>query len=265
MAVTPLDRLKSQLLSSGIQQENIALFQIINQLIDYLRITTFNIKAISGSSGSGGLGSTFLTKNKESGLPSSLQVLAGSGIQFNDTQGKRVISAAIPFGIDSNEPGEEGLPGNPGGIGPRGLQGIQGMMGIPGLDSDYNEYEIPLLIPNMINFTFISGGLTLFPGGIVSNNYFKSTTFVLGESVSTYGAKIARFSADVSYIGIPGSTVTQRFAIIKADGTSVIDIYGDASVDFAGTIKVAGLPTVAGAVGTLWVDTTGGLNIVKRV
>jgi hypothetical protein len=31
------------------------------------------------------------------------------------------------------------------------------------------------------------------------------------------------------------------------------------------TIKAANLPTVAGASGTLWVDTTGGLNIVKRV
>ncbi len=37
--IVSLERLKSQLMTSGIQQQNIALFQIINQLIDYLRQT----------------------------------------------------------------------------------------------------------------------------------------------------------------------------------------------------------------------------------
>ena len=135
MANTPLDRLKAQLLTSGIQQDNIALFQVINQLIDYLRLNANAVQAVSGASGSGGLASSFLTKNKELGLPNSLQVLPGAGIQFNDTGGRRIISAAIPFGMDG-ETGEEGIPGPPGRIGIDGIQGKDGiaMIAIDGED-----------------------------------------------------------------------------------------------------------------------------------
>lgn len=131
-----LDRLKSQLLTSGLQQENIALFQVISQLIDYLRgnINAVN-QAVSGSGGGGGggvglLGATYLTKNKEVGLPNSLQTLPGAGIQFNDANGRRIISTAIPFAFDG-EQGDEGVPGPPGRI---GIDGIPGVDGAPGKD-----------------------------------------------------------------------------------------------------------------------------------
>lgn len=134
MAVT-IDRLKSQLLTSGLQQENFALFQVINQLIDFLRgEVAATDAAISGSSGSGGGGgvglvnATYLTKNKEAGLPNSLQTIAGAGIQFNDTHGRRVISTAIPFAFDG-EQGDEGVPGPPGRI---GIDGVPGAVGAPG-------------------------------------------------------------------------------------------------------------------------------------
>jgi len=142
MAVT-LDRLKSQLLTSGLQQENFALFQVINQLIDFLRgEVTATQNAISGSSGGGGggggiglLGATYLTKNKEVLLPNSLQEIAGAGIQFNDAGGRRIVSTAIPFGMDG-EQGEEGVPGPPGRIGIDGTQGIDGISGISMLAID---------------------------------------------------------------------------------------------------------------------------------
>ena len=141
---TPLDRLKSQLLTSGIQEENAALFQVISQLIDYLRgniTATQNI--LNGPPGGGGgggglLGATYLTKSKESGLPNSKRVIAGSGIEFNDANGRRVISTAIPFGMDSGgEPGEDGFgyPGINGKIGINGLPGMNGIQFIP-LDGD---------------------------------------------------------------------------------------------------------------------------------
>ena len=133
----PLDRLKSQLLISGLQQENFALFQVINQLIDSLRQTVNAVNtALTGSSSGGGgggtLGATYLTKNKEVLLPNSLQTIAGSGIQFNDAGGKRIISTALPFAIDG-EQGEDGFSGNVGEIGPRGFTGKDG---IPGYDAE---------------------------------------------------------------------------------------------------------------------------------
>jgi len=144
-----LDRLKSQLLTSGLQQENFALFQVINQLIDYLRgnIDAVN-QAVSGGGGGGGggvglLGATYLTKNKEVGLPNSLQTIAGAGIQFNDANGRRVISTAIPFIMDGGEDGEEGPQGPPGRIGIDGISGINGIPGMPGLDGEDGQNGEP--------------------------------------------------------------------------------------------------------------------------
>ena len=151
MAIT-LDRLKSQLLTSGLQQENFALFQVINQLIDFLRGEMAATEAaISGSSGSGGgtglLGATYLTKNKEVLLPNSLQEIAGAGIQFNDAGGRRIISTAIPFGLDG-ESGEDGPPGPPGRIGVDGAAGPPGadgasMLAIDGEDGIDGDPGIP--------------------------------------------------------------------------------------------------------------------------
>lgn len=132
MAADSLDRLKSQLLTSGLQQENFALFQVVNQLIDYLRGNINTVNQLTGGGGGGGggvglLGATYLTKNKEVGLPNSLQTLPGAGIQFNDANGRRIISAALPFAIDG-ESGEDGP------IGPPGIDGKIGVDGLPGRD-----------------------------------------------------------------------------------------------------------------------------------
>lgn len=129
-----LDRLKSQLLTSGLQERNQALFQVINQLINFVRQLTTDVTPPSGGGGGGGGGlttPTYLTANIETGtLPNSKQVIPGAGIEFNDSpSGRRVISTALPFGLDSGEGGEDGPPGPPGLQGPIGPQGPTGPQG----------------------------------------------------------------------------------------------------------------------------------------
>jgi hypothetical protein len=149
MAIT-LDRLKSQLLTSGLQQENFALYQVINQLIDFLRGNIAAVEDIVSGGGSGGggggglLGATYLTKNKEVLLPNSLREIAGAGIQFNDSSGRRIISTALPFGFDG-ESGEDGPPGPPGIDGIIGINGAPGpsVPGIDGLEGETGEIGFP--------------------------------------------------------------------------------------------------------------------------
>lgn len=88
--VPQLDRLKAQLLTSGLSQKNSSLFQVINQLIDALRQGFSEITAATGISGGGGSGLsnllTFITTGPEAAsLPNSRQLLAGIGITFDDT------------------------------------------------------------------------------------------------------------------------------------------------------------------------------------
>lgn len=103
-----IDRLQNQLLSSGIQQSNPALYQVINQLIkaviQFQKLTNTTITTIIGSgitnlvgdviaNGPGivnatvpALQSDFLTWSDESaGLPNSRELLAGIGITFDDS------------------------------------------------------------------------------------------------------------------------------------------------------------------------------------
>ncbi len=130
MAITieTLDRLKSQLLTSGIQDKNQALFQVINQLIDSVRqgfgdVNT-QVFAPSGGGPSGIANQTFLTYGQDSAtLPNSAQLIAGEGIQFNKNGNKLIISTGLTRGI--GEYGESdfgtnefiGNPGNTGSIG----------------------------------------------------------------------------------------------------------------------------------------------------
>lgn len=90
-----LKRLKAQLLTSGLQQTNNALFQVINQLIDALTdslgtgsggIITVDLTAVKNK--------TYLTElNETAFLPSSRQILAGFGITLdNSVAGKLTIS-----------------------------------------------------------------------------------------------------------------------------------------------------------------------------
>jgi hypothetical protein len=90
-----LDRLKSTLLTSGLQKKDNNLYQVINQLIEAVR--TFQLTVIGSSGGGGGIVGTgpFLTwDNGLASLPNSRQLLAGSRISFDDSVfGFRTISA----------------------------------------------------------------------------------------------------------------------------------------------------------------------------
>lgn len=138
-----LDRLKSQLLISGLQQSNQPLYQVIFQLIDTVRQLTNEVNAEINGGGSGSVsGSSYVTtENEQVLLPNSRQIAAGNGIGFNNDGKRLIINAAVQSGIDGQdgEPGIPGPPGIPGMIGPIGPIGI----GIPGLDGEDGENGIP--------------------------------------------------------------------------------------------------------------------------
>jgi len=107
MAIIPqLDRLKAQLLTSGLQEKNQPLFQVINQLIDTMRqgmneLST-SITNITPSP-SGGGSSTIITN--------------GAGVMATDYSEQ--IGSDGPMGI----PGPQGFPGPIGPMGPPGMDG----------------------------------------------------------------------------------------------------------------------------------------------
>lgn len=79
------DRLKAQLRTSGLEQSNNALFQVINQLIDNL--TKFQrITSAGGSSSGANSVATFVTESDETGtLPNSRQLLGGRATSLDNT------------------------------------------------------------------------------------------------------------------------------------------------------------------------------------
>lgn len=88
---TRLDRLRAQLLQSGVSQSNPALFQVIDQLIAQTReILVFQGVEISGKVGAD---FTFLTATDEvTDLPNSKELIAGARISFDDsTPGERAV------------------------------------------------------------------------------------------------------------------------------------------------------------------------------
>jgi len=99
--ITQLDKLKGILLRSDLQQTNQPLWQVINQLIDYLKASNIDLnQQISGGGGGGGGGGlanqTYLTHtNASADLPNSRQLLAGTGITFDDSvANERTINAS---------------------------------------------------------------------------------------------------------------------------------------------------------------------------
>lgn len=174
----PFDRLKSQLLTSGLSQQNQPLFQVINQLIDAMR------QSISTSD------------RKLGELTSNV-----SNISFQTG----------PTGI----PGIDGIDGEDGEMGPRGFTGFTGLTGlvgptgpsVPFLFDALDEPEIPIpLTPSIIlpsgiwinvpyvagDFTASAGTWTVDVGDVISFKYlviqrlmiiefaFNSTTYAGG-------------------------------------------------------------------------------------
>lgn len=147
-----VDRLQSQLLTSGLSQKDQPLYQVISQLIGYVRQliseTQGSLDVITG--GGAAPGQTYLTaENELSSLPNSRRLVAGNGVHFNN-DGQRIIigAAPIPGSGELGEEGPMGVPGIQGPIGPIGPTGPSGSgSGMPfGIDSYEESYEYPALI-----------------------------------------------------------------------------------------------------------------------
>lgn len=92
-----IDRLKTVLLDSGLQQKNQPLWQVINTLIDYLRQLQIFVSGSASGSSSGGGGSSladqsFVTVNNDTVvLPNSRQIIAGTDIAFDTSIAGQII------------------------------------------------------------------------------------------------------------------------------------------------------------------------------
>jgi hypothetical protein len=150
-----LNRLKTILVQSNLQQTNNPLYQVIWNLLDAVSAIQNNVITIGGGGGGGGglANQSFITKNNDQAtLPFSRQIFPGQGIQFQDNGVKLIIHAAIPPSGDGGE-GADGPPGAPGPQGPQGvagaagINGAQGNSGPPGIDGfDAEPYE-PIVFP----------------------------------------------------------------------------------------------------------------------
>jgi hypothetical protein len=86
MAVQPkLDRLKSQLMNTGLQKKDNPLFQVISQLISYLRQSQIATTESIASGGAAASGDLLTHSNESATLPNSRQLLAGTNVFFDDS------------------------------------------------------------------------------------------------------------------------------------------------------------------------------------
>ncbi len=123
MAPFNLARLKSTLLSSGLQRKDPDLYQVINQIIDFTNGNIGDINAriglISGGSGGGGGGGGFApttagyltTVDEHVTLPNSRELLPGTNVTFDDTVAhQRTINVASTSGTDHVVASDGGIP-----------------------------------------------------------------------------------------------------------------------------------------------------------
>ena len=102
MNLPDLDKLRSQLLVSGIQNTNQPLWQVINTLIDYLKKSNQELGAAIGTGGGGGSipsdisNQHYLThQNDLATLPFSRELLPGTGVTFDDSiAGQRTVNSS---------------------------------------------------------------------------------------------------------------------------------------------------------------------------
>lgn len=167
-----VDRLQSQLLTSGLSQRDQPLYQVISQLIGYVRQlideTQGSLNTITG--GGTSPGQTFVTtENELSSLPNSRRLVPGVGVHFNN-DGQRLVIGSSPIPGITGEDGEEGpmgVPGIQGPIGPTGATGPAGAGGGMPLPWDYfeelhdNPALMTLLNANSIPETAIQDGTIL--------------------------------------------------------------------------------------------------------
>lgn len=164
--VKRLGKLKSTLLTSGIQQTNQPLYQIINQLIQAIidsasdvLVISENIDPTPGAQGAAGpIGPPGL--DGQDGQDGYDGVIGSAGAQ--GIPGTRGPAGTAVQGL-TGEDGEDGLDGFPGPIGPtgsQGLQGLRGLQGIPGPQGlDAEEADYPYIIPGIAGAAGAAGSI----------------------------------------------------------------------------------------------------------
>lgn len=98
--VKRLGKLKSTLLTSGLQKDNPPLYQVINQLLEAVIDSAEGVVEVSAVAGSIPILSdkTFITVGSElTSLPQSSQIVAGSNVSFDTSVfGQLRIDVAVP-------------------------------------------------------------------------------------------------------------------------------------------------------------------------
>jgi len=231
--VKRLGKLKSTLLTSGIQQTNQPLFQVINQLIqaiidsssDVLEITA-NISPTPGSGAQGAAGPIGPPGfDGQDGIDGYDGVIGSAGAQgIPGTRGPAGTVIQGPAGAD----GEDGLDGFPGPIGPtgsagaRGFTGFQGIPGPQGLDAEEPEY--PYIIPGIAG---VAGSIgPVGPAGVTGS-----------PGIPGLDAE----EPEYQYI-IPGPAGSRGATGAGGGGLTLIDFTKDlGSSNLAGTFDITGL------------------------
>lgn len=130
-----VSRLKGQLLTSGLQQKDQPLFQVINQLIDSLGSIGQEVQTFTGGGGGGGGASAnadFVThQDNQASLPNSRVIVPGSGVTIHKGPKELLIGASPIPGMEGWDEPEISIPLP----GPQGVRGLTGPMGPPGLDA----------------------------------------------------------------------------------------------------------------------------------
>lgn len=203
-----LDRLKSQLLSSGIQEKNQPLYQVINQLIGLVRKGFDEINSIINDSNG---------PNPSSPVPENNLIIGTNRLeQLEEKNEFTIIQQLTPISINrqtiignqiallntlENEKEEfpiiQGL---------RGPQGIQGLVGPPGINE---EYECSELIPPLGNGFFPHFGFYITPTfnagnftGSGSMTWTVQSTDIITEKYTIIGKTLILFlSIENSSVG----------------------------------------------------------------
>jgi hypothetical protein len=226
MALTAatIDRLKAQLLTSSLQQQNQALFQVINSLIDAAKESISAANSLTDPSGGGGsvLSQSFLTINKDQAtIPNSRQLQVGAGLQFNLDGERLLISLAIPL-LGLNE--KEILEGPMGPQGPQGIRGLQGTIGPPGLDG-YEGDDGAVGPPGLQGIQGVAGPAgqsTVFPYSLIESDIsdpYEAPLIGLVKNPSFSGEPVAftpTLTCDVGTWTVGGGTLDCKAARISS-------------------------------------------------
>jgi hypothetical protein len=185
--IIQLDRLKSQLLTSGLQERNHALYQVINQLIDCVR-QGFSEQAGLISSGGGGSSVTNIENNY-------LSVETGEGYEE-------------PLII----PGPQGITGQDGLRGPAGFDGEDGLDNFMYRNPESGIFSAVV----SIEYTPVLTNITL-NDGTISGRYLRIGRFVIWNVILIWGPATT-YGASPS-VGLPFPAISGLNAAMSLYGS----------------------------------------------